>query len=61
MDVVGAVKGRNIFVTGGIGFIGEGPPIPLLPLCAPNDRRGSPLGVLSDACEITSNPRHMHQ
>ena len=23
MDVVGAVKGRNIFVTGGIGFIGE--------------------------------------
>ena len=23
MDVVGAVKGRQIFVTGGIGFIGE--------------------------------------
>ena len=23
MDVVGAVKGRKIFVTGGVGFIGE--------------------------------------
>ena len=23
MDVVGAVKGRSVFVTGGIGFIGE--------------------------------------
>ena len=30
MDVVGAVKGRQIFVTGGIGFIGEGQPSTLV-------------------------------
>ena len=45
MDVVGAVKGRQIFVTGGIGFIGEAQPSTLAVIVSTQLASTSEMGI----------------